>query len=199
MNWASARCRRATGPRRNEKREPDSLAPVSKSRPSGAPRSTWSRGAKSKLRGVPQRRTSTLALSSAPTGTLASGRLGSDISIVDSSAWIASSRAAERSSSPAMPFTSVISALASAPCAFFWPISFDRLLRRACSSSVRVCRPLRSDSRATEALDVEKGLRRLARLETGDDGREVLAQERDIEHGGHAAGLRRAKGKGSGL
>ena len=50
-----------------------------------------------------------------------------------------------------------------------------------------------------EALDVEKGLRRLARLETGDDGREVLAQERDIEHGGHAAGLRRAKGKGSGL
>ena len=100
----------------------------------------------SKLRGVPQRRTSTLALSSGPTGTLASGRLGSDISIVASSAWIASSRAAERSSSPAMPFTSAISALASAPCPFFLPISFDRLLRRACSSSVRICRPLRSDS-----------------------------------------------------
>ena len=48
MNWASARCSRATGPRRNEKRAPDSLTPVSRSRPSGAPTSTWSRGANSK-------------------------------------------------------------------------------------------------------------------------------------------------------
>ena len=48
MNCASARCRRAAGPRRKVKREPDSLAPVSKSRPSGAPRSTWSLTAKSK-------------------------------------------------------------------------------------------------------------------------------------------------------
>ncbi len=34
-----------------------------------------------------------------------------------------------------------------------------------------------------EAGDVEKRLRRLARLETGDDLREVLAQERDVKHG----------------
>ncbi len=33
MNWARARCRRATGPRITTKRAPESLAPVSKSRP----------------------------------------------------------------------------------------------------------------------------------------------------------------------
>ena len=36
----------------------------------------------------------------------------------------------------------------------------------------------------SKAGDVEKRLRRLARLETGNDGRKVLAQERDVEHAG---------------
>ena len=52
-------------PRMKVKRDPLSSAPVSKSMPSGAPRSTWSLGVKSNLRASPQRRTSTLALSSA--------------------------------------------------------------------------------------------------------------------------------------
>ena len=76
---------RDAGPRRKVKREPESLAPVSKSRPSGAPRSTWSFTAKSNVRGVPQRRTSTLPVSSAPAGTLSSGRLGTPISMALSS------------------------------------------------------------------------------------------------------------------
>ena len=49
--------------------------------PSGAPTSTWSFAAKSNSRGVPQRRTSTLPSRRSPTGTLASGRLGSAMSM----------------------------------------------------------------------------------------------------------------------
>src|SRR3546814_2700669 len=48
---------------------PDIFAAVSKSRPSAGAKSACSCGAKSKLRGVPQREISTLASSSAPSGT----------------------------------------------------------------------------------------------------------------------------------
>ena len=48
---------------------------------------------KSKVFGVPQRRTSTLASSSAPTGTDSCGRLGMPSSMASSSPWIASSGA----------------------------------------------------------------------------------------------------------
>lgn len=44
--------------------------------PSFAPTSTWACGSKSKVRGVPHFRTSTFALSSAPSGTLGCSRFG---------------------------------------------------------------------------------------------------------------------------
>mmetsp|Transcript_60027 Transcript_60027/g.142064 ORF Transcript_60027/g.142064 Transcript_60027/m.142064 type:complete len:250 (+) Transcript_60027:134-883(+) len=157
MNCASARCRRATGPFRKVKREPDSLAPVSKSRPSGAPRSTWSFTSKSKLRGVPQRRTSMLPVSSVPSGTLSSGRLGTPISRWLSSCWIASSRSAPALSSSAMLPTSAICAVASSPLPLAMPICLDSALRRACNSSVRVCTALRSASRALKRSTSRNG------------------------------------------
>ncbi len=157
MNWARARCRRASGPFMTEKRAPESLAPISKSSPSGVPRSTWSLGVKSNCGGVPQRRTSTLALSSAPTGTLACGRLGTASSSACSSAWICSRRVAERSSSSLSCATSAMSVSAFSPRAFCWPICLERLLRRACSSSVRVCSVLRSASSAWKAATSRKG------------------------------------------
>ncbi len=157
MKAPSARCSRAAGPRRNEKREPASRAPVSKSRPSGAPRSTWSRGAKSKARGVPQRRTSTLPVSSAPAGTPGCGRLGSAISRACNSAWMASSRSADAFSASPMPCTSAIAAEASSPRPRAWPICLESWLRRACSSSVRVCTALRSASMASKRATSRKG------------------------------------------
>jgi hypothetical protein len=77
MNCASARWSRAMLPRRTTKRAPDSFAAVAKSSPAiAAGMSKCSRGAKSSVRGVPQRRSSTLAVSSGPSGTSGSGRFG---------------------------------------------------------------------------------------------------------------------------
>ena len=156
MNCASARCSRAAGPRRKTKREPESFAAVSKSSPSGAPTSTWSFTAKSKSRGVPQRRTSTFAVSSAPSGTPACGRFGSPISSVLSSAWSASSRWALAFRSSPMPATSSSSAVASPPLPLSCPICLDSALRRACSSSVRIWIVLRSDSSALKRATSRK-------------------------------------------
>ena len=76
MKAASARSRRASAPNRTTKRAPDSLAARPKSMPSAAPISSCSRGAKSNRGGSPQRRSSRLALSSAPSGTSSARRLG---------------------------------------------------------------------------------------------------------------------------
>src|SRR5690606_31106795 len=84
MKLIRARASRAPAPDRTEKRAPDMRAARSKSRmPSAPPISQWGFGAKSNVRGVPHRRTSTLSADEAPTGTLWCGRLGS----VSSSAW----------------------------------------------------------------------------------------------------------------
>src|SRR5688572_22686219 len=157
MNWASARCSRATWPFITVKRAPLSLTPVSKSRPSGVPTSTWSLTSKSNLRGVPHLRTSTLAVSSAPTGTLSCGRLGTASSRACISGWICSRRAADCSRSPLSCATSAITASADSPLALSWPICLDRALRLACSSSVRVWMVLRSASRRWKASTSRNG------------------------------------------
>jgi hypothetical protein len=66
----------------------------------------------------------------------------------ESSAWIASSRAAPACISPATEATSAIAAAASLPFPLAAPICFERAFRRACNDSVRVCSDFRSPSSA---------------------------------------------------
>ena len=149
MNWASARCRRATPPRITVNRAPESLAPAAASSPSGSPTSRWSFTAKSKVAGVPQRRTSTLSASLRPTGTDSCGRLGRLASSASSDACTDSSSAGMPACSCVTALTSASSALASSPLPLAWPICLDSALRCACSASARVCSALRRASRAS--------------------------------------------------
>ena len=78
MKLISARSSRAPAPISTANRAPDILVARSKSMmPSAGPRSQCGFGAKSKARGSPCRRTSTLSAALAPTGTDSCGRLGS--------------------------------------------------------------------------------------------------------------------------
>ena len=77
MNEASARSSRASAPVSTTKRAPDSFAARSKSiSPSASPSSKCSRAGNSKAGGCPQRRSSTFADSSGPSGTSSAGRFG---------------------------------------------------------------------------------------------------------------------------
>ncbi len=135
MNCASARCSRAIGPRRNVKRAPLIAAPVSKSSPSGGPRSACSCGSNAKLRCWPQRDSSRLAVSSAPSGTSSSGMLGSAASSASSSAPSARSSSSSAGSVSLSCATSALSAsaVAMSPLPIAAPIAFDASLRRACA------------------------------------------------------------------
>ena len=148
MNCAKARCNLAIGPLRTTKREPLILAATSKSKPSGPPRSTWSLISKSKMGSSPQRFTSLFSVSSLPVGTDSSGRLGMPIKKSAISACSVLNLAAPDSISVLTCATSVISAEASSPLPFFMPMALDNWLRLACNSSVRVCKDLRSVSKA---------------------------------------------------
>ena len=76
MNPLSARTRRAPSPRKTGKPDPVILAPAGRSRiPRAAPSSQCGRGAKSNTGGVPQARTTRLALAS-PSGDLLRGEIG---------------------------------------------------------------------------------------------------------------------------
>ena len=151
MNCASARCKRAIWPFITVKREPESFTPISKSKPSGSPKSTWSLGVKAKGCGsLPvalQRRNSTLPCSSAPTGTLSFGKLGTASNKVCNSVCKMSRRAADCSSSVLISATCTISASALSPFDLRMPICLDTVLRIDCNSSVRVCNVLRSFSK----------------------------------------------------
>ena len=151
MYCASARCRRATGPFISAKRVPDSLTAVSKSSPSAAPTSTWSRTAKSKTRGVPTRRTSTLSLSDVPAGVRACGRFGIPCRKDIRSACTRASRTSSAFCVSGIAATSAITAVASSPRLFSCPICFDSAFRVACSDSVAVCTRFRSDSSDSNA------------------------------------------------
>ena len=168
MNWASARCSRASWPRSTVKRAPHSLAAVSpSSQPLRAPSSTWSLTSKSKLRGVPQRCCSTLSASSLPTGTDASGRLGMPSAIASISPRSRSSSSSEAFSSSPNAATSAITAETSSPLAL--------ACRSACcgccaGSAVPGCAPgcacarfpaIRSGTRRVRSREWQAGVRRV--------------------------------------
>ena len=133
---------------------------MSKSSPSGSPRSTWSLGEKANGCGsLPvglQRRNSTLPCSSAPTGTLSLGKFGTASSRVCKSACKISRRAADCSSSVLISATCAISASALSPFDLRIPICLDTVLRIDCNSSVRVCNVLRSFSNVWNASTFKK-------------------------------------------
>ncbi len=87
MNRPSARSSSASWPHSTTNRAPDSLAPRAKSMPSPAPTSSCGRGSNAKLRGLPQRRSSTLLRSSAPSGTSSASTLGKVGSSASWRAW----------------------------------------------------------------------------------------------------------------
>ncbi len=97
-----------------------------------------------------------------PTGTDSSGILGSPARMALNFSSSSPRRASDAfSSSPSAP-TCAMTSEASLPCPFNMPICFDRLLRCACRSCVRVCSVLRSASSALNSLK-SIGLPRLAR------------------------------------
>ena len=149
-----------------EKREPVSLVATSKSRPSAAPTSTWSFTSKSNAGGVPTLRTSTLPVSSVPTGTDACGRFGTDSMKAASLACTSASAVSLALSSSPRPPTSAITAVVSSPLPFIMPICLDSELRLPCSSSVRVWIALRSASRALKPATSSWNLRVARRAAT---------------------------------
>ena len=119
--------------------------------PSRAPSSTWSFTGKSNERGVPQRCCSALPLSSLPFGTDSCGIFGMPSAMASICALISSRRTSEDFSSSPMPATSAIRAETSSPLPLAWPIAFERVLRRFCSSCVRAWICLRSASMRSSA------------------------------------------------
>ena len=117
------------------------------------PKSQWACGSKpsaAKSRGVPQRRTSGLSLSSSPTGVVASTMFGME-SMSASMAASASARASPRAVSFSLIWRTVsLVALASSvlPWPMSAPISFDSLLRSACRASSSAMTSRRCTSRA---------------------------------------------------
>src|SRR5918996_262151 len=162
MKVASARSRRASAPDSTTNRAPDNLAARSKSMPRRPPSSSCSLGANSKRRGSPQLRSSTLSLSSAPSGTSGASGLGTVASTSASSA--ARSRSASSAawidalSAP----TSAISGAASPPCACRLPISLDSALRRAWACCTSVCSARTAASRSSSSAAIAGSPRRLS-------------------------------------
>ena len=131
MSWMSARSSRAPWSHSTAKRAPATLAARSKSRmPSAGPSSQCGWGVKSKTRGVPTRRASTLACASVTGRHRASGRFGTPSRL----RWIASSVDwSVPSSSLTVSATSFISALSA-------PVSSPARPRLAMSSPTTRCR-----------------------------------------------------------
>jgi hypothetical protein len=179
MKLASARSSLASAPFSTTKREPDSLAATSKSiRPSASPISKCCFGSKSNSRGLPSLRTSTLAVSSGPTGTSSAGTLGMAASASSSSRSISFAAASASGIRSLIPATSPISASARASSFAFLasPISFDAALRRSCNPCSSAISPRRFSSSATRpsawgssprlssALSKASGLSRIQRM-----------------------------------
>ena len=144
---------------------------MSKSRPSGSPTATWSRASKASGCGLPsgpaaagsQRRISTLSSADSPSGALACGRLGTDMSSSFSGCCSAASSSSSCFRRTGTAWDSAMTALASSPLALSWPICLASALRRACRDSVSVWTALRRDSRSLNrsvSKDTPRVLRR---------------------------------------
>ena len=141
MNWPTARSSRASPPFSTANRAPDIRAAASKSSsPSASPRSAWSL-AGPPSRGVPQRLTSTLALSSSPSGTSSAARFCCLASRSRSFAPTSRSVASAAAISPFRLSTSAFSRSASAMSflAIAAPIAFDAAFRFDSPSCPAVC------------------------------------------------------------
>ncbi len=172
---AKALCNLAIGPFSTEKRAPDSLTPISKSKPKGSPSATWSNASKPSGFTAPpkpsvgdQRRSSWLSDSPPPTGTSSCGKLGTPNNKPCNCTCNDSSSVAELSSSSLMATTWAITASAGSPLDFNWPTCLLKLLRCACSSSVRNCTCLRVCSKLLNASTSRNGcgLLRFSRVAT---------------------------------
>ena len=161
MNWPSARSSRASGPRSTTKRAPAIFAAAAKSiMPSASPSSKCCFGWKPRSRGSPCCFSTTLAVSSGPSGTSGSSTFGRP----SSTRLIASSSAAACVSSASMSSRSAVasasSADVSAPLRLPCPTSRDSALRRACFSCSAVSAARRSASCASSSDDTGASPRR---------------------------------------
>src|SRR5579863_7908080 len=161
MNWPSARSRRASAPRRTTKRAPAILAAVAKSiMPSASPSSKCCFGWNPRSRGSPCWLSTTLAVSSGPSGTSGSSTLGSDSRM----RLIASSLAAACFSSPSISLRNAVASASraevSAPVRLPCPISRASALRRACFSCSDVSSARRWASCARSSDDTGASPRR---------------------------------------
>ncbi|CFW31652.1 Uncharacterised protein [Bordetella pertussis] len=115
-----------------------------------------------------QRRTSTFSSLDAPCGTLACGRLGTDISRSLSCACVCASSSSSALSRAGKACDSAITACTSAsgaPLPLSWPICLAKALRRACCDSVSVWTALRRDSSSLNRA-MSKSTPRLLRRST---------------------------------
>ena len=179
INCASARCSRATAPVSTTNRAPDNLAAVSKSIPGLTPAmSKCSTGWNANARGWPQRRISTLPVSSGPSGTEASGRLGKSINrsrSATSSAFAASSNAAtsafllaitvrRRSNSTSSPRALAAPTSLDARFCSAWPVSAARILLRRASSNAKISAERGPSPRRARPASKASGFSRMARI-----------------------------------
>ena len=165
MKLASARSMCASAPDSTTKRAPDILAAVSKSiRPSASPMSKCSLGVKSNAGLSPQVRISSFAASSAPSGTSASGRLGSSAIVVSSTISAALASISASASAFLVSDTLAIRSPASSPLALSAPTSFDSLLRSAWISWASVCNWRRFSSSPIRPADCGSRPRRAMAL-----------------------------------
>src|SRR3954468_1301815 len=131
--------------------------------PSAGPRSQWDLASKSKARGVPTVRSTRLAVSSLPTGTLSSGRLGRACSMARSSGSIIWRRPSSSSMRPLSWPTAAISAAASPPRFLTSPMARLASLRCRLRSSTSTRAARRSASSISQASSCAGLLLRLSR------------------------------------
>ena len=138
MNWRERPLEPApAAPCSTTKRAPEIFAAAAKSiSPVASPSATWSLGAKLKLRWLPTRRSSTLPVSSVPSGTSSNGRLGSTSSRRVSSASSSAASASPVFSDSSSAATSAISASAGSPLPLAMPICRLSALRLAWADSL---------------------------------------------------------------
>src|SRR5688572_17336390 len=147
MYWMSARCSRASAPVSTANRAPAILAATSKSSiPACSPSATWSSGVKENVRGSPQRRSSTFAVSSRPSGTESCSRFGSINTKPSNSSCTRPSSASRPSSFVASASPCASSGAMSWPLAFAWPTVFAWAFRAARTSSAATCTLFRRSS-----------------------------------------------------
>ena len=170
MNWASARCRRAIGPRMKEARAGQLGGHVEIQAQRLAHGDVVARFEGQRLRiavgaggGRQPAAHFDVVVGRLASGALACGRLGTDMSSSFSGCRSAASSSSSCFRRTGTAWDSAMTALASSPLALSWPICLASALRRACRDSVSVWTALRRDSRSLNrsvSKDTPRVLRR---------------------------------------